>query len=645
MTSKRTPSSKRTLLVALTAFVLAFIGSHVLHRGSALHDTDSYYHLAIARLFAEEGIVTDLPQLRMSLLGDGFGDKEFLFHLLLAPLAGSLDPLVAGRLALALLAASIAALIAAMASRVLGFWGVLVPFWLFFASTEFAWRLVRLRPELLSLPLLLAAALAIGLGKYRALGLIAFLYTWSYTAFQAFLGLIVLCFAYFTWTRRRLHGALLLYPLLGVGLALVLHPHFPKNLEIWIIQNVEFFLKKSELAVGTEIRANFTDVVLLVHLGWLLGMVALTLAFVPDPDRQGLDENDGTDRLAETLGIFTLAFGGLYILMARFSIYFFPLATLWWLHELHRRGLAPSAWCRLPVRGRLPLALAALVCLAVSFPEARRQLGFYHHRTQLGPGEARLRDRQALSEALPEGAHVAADWGPTATLMLWAPQARYLNVLDPVFMATPYPEAHQHLEAIYQGLEPDVPLAAHTWLDSDHLVYRTLGLLRLEERLQKDPRAMTLHRGTNTLVRFRPAAQAGFVLDWRLVPDDVKTPFRVDPHAVSTWSSYPRWPDPRVRPLEAYVDAERVNPKATCLRFMRQFTLDQATALDVEISPYGPTSVWVDGRLRLGLQDEMKAILGQGAALRLPLTAGRHRVLVLTCEGTRPNYKGFYWRE
>lgn len=608
---------RRTVaLAALAAFVVAGGGSLVLHRRSALHDTDAYYHLAVARAYAREGVIDELRWVRTSVLRDGFGDKEFLFHALLAPLAGGLDPLLAGRLALALLGGLAAAAVAALAARAIGWWGVAVPFWLFFASTELAWRLVRLRPELLALVLLLAAVAAIGTGRDRLLGVVAFLFTLSYTAFQALLGLAGLAFVYFGWACRDWRWRMPLYAVLGTGLALLAHPHFPKNLEVWAVQNVEYFLHKDLLEVGTEIRPNFTDVVLMVNLGWFLGLAALAASTRKDPSLEGVD-----GRLADVLGLATLAFGGLYLLMSRFSIYFVPFATLWWLYELRRRGRRLGRWTYLPERGRVPLAVAAAVCLLVSLPEAWRQLGNYRERTDMGPNAERIRDREALSAALPEGARVAADWGATATYMLWAPQGRYLNVLDPIFMALPYPRAYERLEAILAGREPDVPAVAAEALASDYLAYLTVTHRELAERLVHDPRVEVLHRGSHTLVRFRPAA--GFAVDGWVVDGEPYVPGS---------------------PLEGYVDAERIRPEAPCVTFERELAAADNTPAEIELVPYGPTSLWLDGALLVGVQDELRAVLGRGVEVPMTLARGRHRVRVVTCEGAA-GYKGFYWLE
>ena len=73
--------------------------------------------------------------------------------------------------------------------------------------------------------------------------------------------------------------------------------------------------------------------------------------------------------------------------------------------------------------------------------------------------------------------------------MLWAPQGRYLNVLDPVFMATPYPEHHLAWSRVWSGVEPDVPLVLVDALSSELLAYSVVRQKDpLLPRLVADPR-------------------------------------------------------------------------------------------------------------------------------------------------------------
>lgn len=649
MRSVLPPRRRAVVLCAFAAAALAFAGSLWLHAGSTLYDTDSYYHLAVARAYVQEGELDRAPGLRFSVLSDGFGDKEWLFHRLLALVAsrggtlaeiGPDDALVAGRLALSLLAGLAAALTAGLAVRPLGAWAVAVPFGLFYASTEFAWRTVRLRPELLALSLFLAAFWALGSRRPRLLGLVAFLFTLSYTAFHALLALVGLACLLIGWRERRWPWTALAYAGLGAGLGLVLHPHFPHNVEVWAVQNLQFFRLKDALDVGTEIRPNFTDVTLLVNLGWWLGLLALGRAVVPRPAARG-----GDRRLADVLGVAAAVFGVLYLLMSRFSTYFVPVFTLWVLWELRSRGLRVGAWVRLPGRGRVPLAVALALCLLVSLPEARRQLATYRARTSPGPQHVRLADREAFSRALPADARVAADWGSTSTYLLWAPQGRYLNALDPVFMAVPYPERAAALSRILEGTEPDVPLTVVTALESEYLAFSPLKQGEaFKARMPADPRLEPLYRGYNSLYRVRPAP-GPFVLDWRAVP--AGTPLPVPPgRPLEGWLPYPRLEEPGTRRIEGWVDGDRIlGGEGDCLALTRDEPGEpdpesEEAGARWELAPHGPTALWVDGDLVVRVNGEMGSVLGRGVVVEARPGLGLRRMTVLTCRGGADGHRG-----
>lgn len=620
---------------ALALFALAFGLCFLFYsRHPLLYDADSYYHLTVARAFAQEGLLHDLPWARFSLLHEGFGDKELLFHGLLAPFAALPDPLLGGRLALALLDALVLAILGYLAFRAIGAWGLLVPFGLVLASGEFAWRLVRLRPELLSLAILLAALWAVVQGRYRWLGVLAMVYALSYTAFHAFVGLCLLLLLFFGWTRRRWELGLALYPLLGAGLGLVIHPHFPKNLEIWVAQNVQFFLHRGALDVGAETRPNFTDVVLMVNLGWLLGLAAIWRS-----GRPARSAGEQEARAADVFGVAAAVFGVLYLLLSRFSIYAFPFATLWCLFELRRRGRLPGRWMDLGGGRRIPVAVAILLVLLVSLPGAARELRTFALRTDPGPQGVRLRDREELAKALPRGARVAAPWRSTPVYMFAAPWARYLNVLDPVFMAAPYPRQYAAQLALFDGSEPDPPLAAVASLDSEFIACPLEGeTQRLVERLSADPRIQSLHRGFNGVFHVLPST--GFVLDWKVIPASSSLP----PSGASLfWPDYPRLTDPRARAVEGYVDARRVARVGDCVALVHEREAAVGVHLDYELAPSGPSTLWLDDRLLVSTAADSGAVLGKGIVLPMDLTPGRHRITVLTCAESGPDARsGFY---
>ncbi len=627
-----------------------------------LYDTDSYFHLSVGRLYAEHGLVDDLPWARFSALHEGFGDKEVLFHIFLAPFASGESPEVGGRWALAFWNALVVVVLAAVGRRLAGSWGLLAPLLVYAGSYDFIGRLIRLRPETPALLLFIAAALCVGSGRYRGLGFVAFLFTLSYTAFHALLGLCGLWFLQAAWVRGRIRPAMVVYPVLGAVLALWIHPHFPHNLVIWKIQSLDFFQNKAALDVGEEIAAQPTDVVLGYNLPWLVAMVGIWLAggrggrlFAHgSADLQLTQEEPGSENvrsenvrsedaeaLRDALVLAACVFGVLYLLMLRFSTHFLPLATLAILACVGR----PSKWMPLPGRGRVPLVLVLVLALGAGGWRAGHLLSLLAAPPAEGSREA---DWRQFATAVPPDAKVAAWWGHTQTYVFFAPQGRYLNVLDPVFMAVPYPEVYQAQRQVFDGLEPDVPRVLVDQLDSDFLAAsRNHRYPSLFERLRHDPRIGTRYQGHSLLFQLRPGNNDRFVLGWRRVPPGFELPIAGDVSIVD-WPAYPLATEPRIRAVEGYVDALRFGDEG-CLAMVHDFLVEPSEAgfRSWELAPYGPTTLWLDQKLLVSTRASMEAFLGRGLRLTAELEVGSHRWTVLTCRGEKIGqgdspYSGFY---
>jgi len=52
------------------------------------------------------------------------------------------------------------------------------------------------------------------------------------------------------WARRRWEWRLPVYAVTGTVVGLLVHPHFPKNLEIWVLQTFEYFRYRAVLDKG-----------------------------------------------------------------------------------------------------------------------------------------------------------------------------------------------------------------------------------------------------------------------------------------------------------------------------------------------------------------------------------------------------------
>ncbi|MCA1732270.1 MAG: hypothetical protein LC732_01550, partial [Acidobacteria bacterium] len=552
-----------SLLTGSILFAIAFLGFAAIFLSFPLiPDGDSYFHLAVAREFAENGYPDGLAWARLSILGETYGDKEFLFHQLLVPFAGWMDPAVGGRLALAFFNALIFAVIGVIARSSVGNWGVVVPLFLYLTAGSFIARVFRLRPELLSLILLLLVIVVAAKRRYLWVAILSAAYALSYTAFQALVGLAGL-WTLIDWAReRRFPWKLPLSVCGGIAAGLLLHPGFPDNLRIWWIQNVLFFRFRDVLDVGGEILSPIPMDVLLFNLGWWIGIVVLGVAMA----RGGVRSSATRESLYFALA--TVAFAILFVQMDRMSVYFFPFATLWLVAEMQRRGRALTSTLELHRALRLPTLLLIALFAAASLPKMAFIVETLRTR---GSSEA---DFAAAAQAIPSGAKVAAEWGPTEHYVFWQPRARYLNVLDPIFMARSHPGAYELQRRVFSGAEPDVPLAVAVGLDSDYLAYERIGMGGLERRLRGDPRAQLLYAGENAVVAFQPLRNDAFFLDWEVEDGAGRKP-------------YPRMRDAKGRRAEGYVNALRVIPPGEpCVTLVHEMLVEAPTAVNLELSSY-----------------------------------------------------------
>jgi hypothetical protein len=597
-----------------------------------LYDADGYYHLAVARAYAERGIFHTLDWARLSVLHEGFGDKEFLFHVLLIPFVRLADPTAGGFMALAGFSALVAALLAGAGGRAIGAWGVAVPLLVFGGATDFSLRMIRLRPELLSLLLILVAISLASTHRLKTLGVVAALYALGYTAFQTFLGLCVLFFVYELWVERRADWRLVVFPMVGIALALLVHPHFPANLRIWFLQNVEFFVRPTPVDVGAEIQPRTTRDTLLLNLGWWLGLVVLWRS------RERRAAPVGDRRLRDFTLLATAAFGLLYVLMARFITYAVPLGTLALVRSLHVAGQRPGPRVRLPWRGEIPAALAlgaCVLCAVYTTVVGAVRMATSSART-FQPGMRA--DWEAFGRAMPDGARVVAPWAATEEFVFWAPQGHYLNVLDPLFMIARGPETYRLYLDLLEGREPDVPLLARARFDSDF--YADDGQYPLaKRRLLRDPRVVRLHDGITFLYQFVAGRNADFLLDWKVLPDEMPLPPPLSVLDDPRIPTYPRAASEAERGVEGYVDGRRLG-RTSCMTLVRAQGAERPTRLDLEIAPYGRAEVFLDDALAARVPSGIGAVLGAGVVLPLVLEPGIHRVTIRTCPAE--SQLGFY---
>jgi hypothetical protein len=476
----------------------------------------------------------------------------------------------------------------------------------------------------LALVLLLWTVQALSYRRYFVASVLAGLFALAYTAVHALLGACLLCFGCALWIDRKPRFRMLLFPLLGAALGLALHPHFPHNLRVFYLQNVLFWRYADQADVGSEIQA--LGLLSWLRFDWplLLGVATLALSL-----ERTVNVQQSTAHVRESAWFHSavaLAFCAGFIRSGRFALYALPfsLLALGWLARLHGWRLgshlqrlgssAPRSW----------LVLSLLICSAAPLTAAeltrlvdRGGCVWPALRSQL----------EALGRVMPEGARVAAPWSGTEDYIYFAPQGRYLNVLDPIFMRVAHPLAYDTQRRLFAGELVDVPLALVSVLDSDYIAFNAPSLPRLHRQLLQDPRMLPLIAGGHALYHVEPDRNRSFVLDYRV--SDSRESLASGPAR-----SYPRQRDARGRRVEAFVDTGRVAGAHQCRWFAPVSQLMAGATYEFDAS--AKASVWLGEERVLRVLGPRSLSIGRGQRLQIPVGAPIPQVSIEMCSGAVP---------
>ncbi len=485
-------------IAALAWGLATFFLLLLLRAGSwQLAGTDAFFHLSVAQWIGENGFRDlHLPWTRFSLFAEQWGDKEFLFHALLVPFSSAEKLQRGGVIALCLFNALQSSLLAWIGLRWFGRRGAWLPVAVAAANAGVWLRYDLLRPHLLSMMLLLLAALAISRSSKRGLAFVSFLYPLCYTAWQTLWILCVFVAGILWFFRRERLWYLVLIPPLGLAAGIFAHPAFPANINVWYHQNIVYFLIKNSVSVGVEIYPLTTAQFLLSASPALFFLFAAFFTTYPWTGAGPVSRNE------MICAGFAVPFSVLTLLSYRFIEYAAPFLACYFFFLLNRLCLNP----KLPseFRRRRDLLLASLLVYAAGF-------NFLIARITSAPEEQRVafkstEDEIQFRNALPEGARVAAQWDSTSHYIFAAPQAAYLNVLDPVFMYAVDPKLAYTETAFFSGASRNPAYVVEAAFDSEYVALHGLKKSRLLEQLTADPRFSLHHDGRpHRIFRLVPA--------------------------------------------------------------------------------------------------------------------------------------------
>lgn len=355
----RAPSPLRGLVAVSLAAL--FGAGWLLWAHEALSDCMGFYHLAVARLYLEAGIVRSFPAIPFSELAAHYVDQHFLYNLLLAPLVAlSGDGLFAVRLATLLWLAALLVVFGALVRRFSLPGGWLLALLLLAGVYLFSARMLMPRPMIASAFMLLAFLLALWERRPVWVFLIAFAYGWLYHASVQILPIAGLFILLVRRNEGRQQDLLFTATLGGFALSLILNPFFPHSLSFFIRHT--FFM--SHGAAGVALPGEWGGLGFWPSLGevWPLVILLALLALPYAVARRRLS--------TETvhLLLLTLLYLAASIKAVRFFEYFGlfpPLLAGFLLRDMPR----PRRW--LPAIGFGLLALAVGIQTADTLPRLR----------------------------------------------------------------------------------------------------------------------------------------------------------------------------------------------------------------------------------------------------------------------------------
>ena len=392
---------------------------------------DGYYHIGLAKMVKQQGLLKSLPQAQWSYFIDRFSNKDWLYHLGLLPFTG-FSSLVTGAKWAAWVGGGIL-----YTSLVMVASNYVVPALLplvglaVFLSNHFLMTLSRPRPMVLAIALGLWAVHWLLEKKKKQLLITTLIYSWLHIT-----AVLVLVYGLVVKIYRLMFGRKMSWRLIGVIvlgwlIGMVVYPNFPNNWFFFYLNGmlVPFLAAKTKvLELGAEFFPINTRDYLLSYPLTIVGLLTMVWISILDRPRIKL----------KTQIMFLL--GAMFIFMGfwsqRYIAHGYPFMILgltmflsdWYEGEgIKRLAKKIKKWINVLMTAGVMLVLVLLAnSLQRLMPRARGNTLMNSHYEAMG---------QWLRENTEEGEIVfTANWSDPQYFIGLSPKNNYLVTMDPVYM-------------------------------------------------------------------------------------------------------------------------------------------------------------------------------------------------------------------
>ena len=382
-------------------------------------DDDTAYHFTVGQLIRKYGILQSFPWTPFSLQFDHYADKEFLFHLLFAPLGGLgfvTAARIVGALGSALILSSLYLVLRAERVRHAGLWALLP-----LACSEFIFRIALVRPHLLSITLAILLLWAYARERRGILAAVSVIFPLSYVAFWQ----IPLIIIFSTETARLLSGERIRWKpaaivVCGLAAGVALHPNSLNLIGInWLHMSDILFQgawgARIDLNLGTEF-APFPPATWVKHLAVTVLCAGAALILGWRERRNGF--------FPFACALTALVFGLLTVRTLRFIEYFAPFTAL------AIALVSPGIRVKNAVFGICGVSLVYLLTLGTGPIRTLAPYPLDLKKEYIAPETARY-----FENTIPVGSQVfTCGWDYTGNLMLALPERRFIVAADPTML-------------------------------------------------------------------------------------------------------------------------------------------------------------------------------------------------------------------
>ncbi|NCN28044.1 hypothetical protein GW915_10755 [bacterium] len=420
-------------LVVLLGFAIFFFFQS---QAPFISEPDGYYHAKFAYLLRSLGFIKDFSWTTLSFWTEDFSDKELLYHYLLVPFT--------------YLNLQEGIKLATVCFATFSFWSfykllrlnkvaLTLPWLLAFFSCGalFLIRMNAPRPHVLAVGLCLWSIHFILNKQHRAAGMLSFFYTLSYTGFILPMIFSFLAGCYdFSQTRKASGFQCFFWVCSGVLLATVANPYFPRNVEMFYLQNI-FTLWMATMSdfrpnVGGEFyplntRQIMTEMPLLF---------ILSLTVVLNLLNQKMKASEKTQKMF--LFVFTLTL--MSMLSKRFVEYAVPAFLVFCALSLTPMLQGLTSKLRSSGSKSVFYSVILLGFIAPFTFHSTANLGKYFH---FRSSRFKLPSLELRAYAKDNDVIFSCDWDDTPELWYYNSQFRYLVFLDPNFMYYRFPEKYK----------------------------------------------------------------------------------------------------------------------------------------------------------------------------------------------------------